>query len=395
MRIESIKLKNFKAYKDIHLRNIPSFAVFIGANGTGKSTLFDVFSFLKDCLTYDVAKALAKRGGFDEVLSRGSEEGIICIELQCRMEIANVRRLVTYVLEIGKDAGQPYVKREILRYKRQAHGAPFHFLDFVKGEGSAISNEEDFSKPDKELTREKQSLSRRNLLAISGLGQLTRFKAAASLRTLIGNWHISDFHINAARGVKDIIGDAEHLSVDGDNLQLVAKNLKDYHPEIFNQIIECMKSCVPGISQIDTEVTIDGRLLLKFGDGSFKDPFIDKYVSDGTLKMFAYLVLLHDPRPHPFLCIEEPENQLYLSLLPNLADAFRDYAERGGQVFVSTHSPDFLNSTTVDEVFWLVKNQGHTTIHRAKDDEQLCVYMAEGDQMGYLWSHGLFGEVNP
>lgn len=52
-----------------------------------------------------------------------------------------------------------------------------------------------------------------------------------------------------------------------------------------------------------------------FQDGSFKTPFLDRYVSDGTIKMFAYLVLLYDPRPHPLLCVEEPENQLYPKLM--------------------------------------------------------------------------------
>ena len=51
--------------------------------------------------------------------------------------------------------------------------------------------------------------------------------------------------------------------------------------------------------------------------------------SDGTIKMFAYLVLLYDPRPHPLLSIEELENQLYPDLLPELAEELRDYAQRG------------------------------------------------------------------
>ncbi len=396
MRIESIKLNNYKTYKNIHIKHIPSFGVFVGANGTGKSTLFDIFSFLKDCLTHDVSKALTKRGGFHEVLSRGASGESILIELQCRMLIAEESRLVTYQLEIGLNNNkQACVKREILRYKRQSHGAPFHFLDFSMGEGFAISNEEDFSKEDKDLTREYQSLSRNNLLAIKGLGQFSQFKAASSLRSLIENWHISDFHINAARGTKEITGEYEHLSISGDNLQLVAKNLRDYHPDIFQQVIERMKECVPGVNQIETEETIDGRLLLKFCDGAFSDPFIDKFVSDGTIKMFAYLVLLHDPQPHPFLCIEEPENQLYPSLLASLADEFRDYAQRGGQVFVSSHSPDFLNATTIDEVFWLEKKNGFTKVNRANENEQLVAYMKEGDKMGYLWSHGLFGKVDP
>ena len=136
-------------------------------------------------------------------------------------------------------------------------------------------------------------------------------------------------------------------------------------------------------------------MLLKFQDGAFEDPFLARYVSDGTIKMLAYLTLLYDPKPHPLLCIEEPENQLYPKLLFELAEEFRVYSERGGQVFVSTHSPDFLNATQLDEVFWLVKENGHTQIKRAKDDEQITVYMREGDQMGYLWKQGFFDGVDP
>jgi|GEM_PF-3104371 len=46
MKIESIRLKNFKAFRDVHLKDIPTFLVVVGANGSGKSTLFDVFGFL-------------------------------------------------------------------------------------------------------------------------------------------------------------------------------------------------------------------------------------------------------------------------------------------------------------------------------------------------------------
>ena len=159
--------------------------------------------------------------------------------------------------------------------------------------------------------------------------------------------------------------------------------------------IRLMKSRVPGISSIEPEATKDGRLLLKFQDGSFKDPFIDKYVSDGTIKMFAYLLLLYDPSPHPLLCVEEPETQLYPKLLWELAEEFRAYANRGGQVFVSTHSPDFLNAARLNEVFWLVKKDGYTGVRRAKEDQQIVSYMAEGDQMGYLWEQGFFEGADP
>ncbi len=395
MRIETIRLKNFKAFKDIDMRNIPSFCVVVGANGTGKSTLFDVFGVLKDCLTYNIKKALQGRGGFNEVLSRGAATPQIVIEIQFRLDIAGTERLVTYHLCIEEKDRKPVVKREILRYKRGAYGSPYHFLDFSMGNGYAILNEEEFNIEDKDLEREERVLDSPDLLAIKGLGQFSRFKAASAFRQLIENWQVSDFHINLARGAKDATGYDEHLSVTGDNLQLVARNIKDSHPDIFEKIKVAMKSRVPGISDVSTKDTEDGRLLLSFQDGAFTDPFIDRYVSDGTIKMFAYLILLYDPKPHPLLCVEEPENQLYPKLLWELAEEFRDYTQRGGQVFVSSHSPDFLNAMRLEEVFWLTKEKGYTAIKRASDDQQLSAYMAEGDQMGYLWKEGFFSGVDP
>lgn len=395
MHIESLRLKNFKSFRDASLADMPRLCVVVGANGTGKSTLFGVFGFLKDCLLFNVRQALVQRGGFREVLTRGVSpaEGIE-IEIKFRLEIAGVQRLVTYLLHLGEERGRPVVLHEVLRYKRGRYGSPFHFLDFRRGVGYAITNEEDFNRPDEELDREEQRVDP-DTLAISGLGQFERFKAANAFRRLIENWHVSDFHISAARGTKDAIGMEDHLSVTGDNLQRVARNIYENHPQVFEHIVQRMRERVPGVTEVTPKPTEDGRLLLQFRDGAFVDPFIDRYVSDGTIKMFAYLVLLHDPQPHPLLCVEEPENQLYPTLLWELAEEFRDYALRGGQVMVSTHSPDFLNALRLDEVFWLVKVGGYTRVLRARDDEQIAAYMAAGDQLGYLWKQGLFAGVDP
>jgi predicted ATPase len=396
MQIESIRLKNFKVFRDVHLRDIPLFLVVVGANGSGKSTLFDVFGFLHDCLTANVRQALDKRGRFKEVISRDSPtKATILIEIQYRMPIAGVNRLVTYSLEIADKLGVPYVKREVLRYKRGRYGSPYHFLDFSQGQGYAITNEEDFQKKDEELDRELQTLNSPDMLALKGLGQFERFKAANAFRQLIESWHVSDFHISAARGRKEAAGNSEHLSESGDNLPLVAQYLFEQHPDTFTRLLEVMTRRIPGIRAVEPRLMDDGYLTLRFQDGSFKTPFLDRYVSDGTIKMFAYLVLLYDPRPHPLLCVEEPENQLYPQLMAELAEEFRLYAQRGGQVVVSTHSPDFLNATTLEEVCWLVKENGGTRIQRAKDDPQLAAFMAEGDQMGYLWKQGFFTGADP
>lgn len=396
MKIEKIRLKNFKVFQDVTIENIPAFCVIVGANGAGKTTLFDVFGFLKDCLTYNVTRALQARGGFQEVVSRGHENESIELEIQYRLPLTGKERLVTYLVEIGLHNKRPAVVREVLRYKRGAYGSPYQFLKFAYGKGEAVTNEEDFSKTDEELNREEQDLGAVDILAIKGLGQFQKFKAANALRQMIESWHVSDFHIDAARGAKEAVGEYEHLSASGDNLQQVALNLFENHRDVYERILEAMRQRVPGVNQITTQDTVDGRLVLQFGNGIFKDPFIDRFVSDGTLKMFAYLVLLHDPSPHPFLCVEEPENQLYPRLLPELAEEFRTYSRKGGQVMVSTHSPDFLNATEVGEVFWLEKGEdGFSKVCRAADDAQVVAYMEEGDKMGYLWNQGLFGKADP
>ena len=394
MKIVSIKITNYRMFKNIHIRDIPPFCVIIGANGTGKSTLFDIFGFLRDALKNNIRQALQIRGGYREIITRGQEQEDIEIELQFRMKILDTERLVTYQIIIGQNNNRPVIKREILRYKRGEHGAPFHFLDFQRGQGYAITNEEDFSKPDKELDREEQQLESNDILAIKGLGQFQRFKAATAFRSLIENWHVSDFHISEARGSKEI-SYAEHLSPTGDNMATVAQYIYQQYPEIFQQILEKMKQRVPGISSVEAKETEDGRLILRFQDQAFKDPFIDRYVSDGTMKMFAYLILLFDPNPHPLLCVEEPENQLYPTLLKELAEEFAHYSYRGGQVFVSSHSPDFINAVPLASIFWLIKSQGITQIHRAADSEILKNLVAEGDLPGYLWNQGWFEGVEP
>lgn len=394
MQIESIEIKNFRLFRSTRLTQVPRLCVLVGANGTGKSTLFEVFSFLKDALSMNVGRAVAKRNGYRELASRGYADEPIEITLQFRLEITGHERLVTYLLKIEPDpGGKVRVAREVLRYKRGSYGAPYRFLDFSNGRGYAITNEEDFSKADEDLNREEQELDANDILAIKGLGQFERFKAASAFRTMIENWHISDFHVSDARPSQEE-GFAEHLSTKGDNLALVANYLFEHHPDRFARVLADMSKRVPGVSLVEPRQTEDGRLVLRFQDGSFKDPFIARQVSDGTIKMFAYLVLLNDPNPFPLLAIEEPENQLYPDLLGPLAEEFRAYADRGGQVFISTHSPDFLNALTLDEIFCLRKINGFTTVTRADESENLASLFEAGDLPGYLWKQGLFEGVN-
>lgn len=395
--VHSIRLKNFRAFQNVQFRDLPPFCVVVGANGSGKSTLFSVFAFLRDAMSTNVATALGRLGGsrgFKEVRTRG-QDGPIEIELKIQATLGGGRsKRITYELHIDEEDGRPVVALERLKYRRGSHGRPWMFLDFSRGEGTAVVNELDAVEDESQLEREQQSLKSKDILAVKGLTQFERFPAAVALGNLVENWHLSDFHISRARPEQEV-GYAEHLSREGDNLSLVVDFLHKRHPEVFGEILARLAARVPGIKRVESKVTEEGRVLLKFQDGAFEDPFLARYVSDGTIKMLAYLVLLHDPSPHPLLCVEEPENQLYPSLLWDLAEEFRTYSQRGGQVFVSTHSPDFLNALELTEVFWLVKREGFTEVRRASEDEQLKAFVNAGDQLGYLWKSGLLEGADP
>lgn len=394
MRIEEIAIKNFRTFRDVRLNNIPNLCVLVGANGCGKSTFFKVFSFLNDALAMNVSKAVTKHGGWKDLVSRGHEDEPIYIELKFRLPIRDKERLVTYILEFEPASnGKMQITKEILRYKRGPYGQPWHFLDFSLGKGRAIINEEDFDKEGANLSAEDQQLEASDILAVKGLGQFEKFKAASAFRQMLENWHVSDFRISEAQASQEM-GLAEHLSVKGDNLAQVAHFIYENHPDTFKKIRDAMGKRIPGVSAIDPHPTEDGRILLKFRDKEFEDPFLARNVSDGTIKMFAYLVLLYDPEPFPILAIEEPENQLYQELLPPLVEEFRDYAKRGGQVFLSTHSPELLNEVQLDNIFSLKKDNGFAHISHASDDELLNSLVKEGDLPGALWRQGLLSGLN-
>ncbi|TVP96593.1 MAG: chromosome segregation protein SMC [Planctomycetaceae bacterium] len=394
MKLEYLRLKNFRAFRDVEMKDIPRLAVLVGANGTGKSTLFQVFGFLRDAMRDNVHTALTRLGGsrgFAEVRSRDCA-GDIEIELKFRQTEDSPR--ISYELHVAEENDRPVVTREVLKYRRGSKGQPWNFLNFSRGTGVAVTNEVDEVENEQDLRREEQTLKNQDILAIKGLAQFERFPAVVALGELIENWHVSDFHISKARPEPEF-AHAEHLSTDGDNLALVIQFLFRKHRDVFDAILKKLSARIPGLAKVEAKTTEEGRVLLRFQDGSFQDPFLARHVSDGTIKMLAYLVLLHDPNPHPLLCIEEPENQLYPSLLAELAEEFRDYANRGGQVFVSTHSPDFLNATRLEDVFWLVKSAGYTAVQRAQDDPQIAACAKDGDLLGALWKEGLFPGADP
>lgn len=398
--IEGFRVQNYRALCDVTLGKLSNqqsgkplspFTVVIGKNGVGKSTLFDAFGFVADCLSTDVESAcdMKQRGGFDRLRSMGIEEPI---RFEVYYREAPNERPITYELAITLDeSGRPFVESEVLKQRRkgQKHGRPYPFLRLHHGKGTVwageeaveVEDEEDRAQTPVELTDTRQ-------LGIATLGTLKEHPRIKRFRDFLKGWYLSYFYPDAARSLPSA-GPQRHLNIHGDNIGNVVQFMEREHKSRFKSILGRIATKIPGIATIDTEVTQDKRVLLRFNDGAFGDPFFAQQMSDGTLKVFAYLLLLEDPDPPPFICIEEPENGLYHKLLEALAQEFRLHAtgrKNAPQIFVTTHQPYFVDALAPEEVWILEKGiDGYSTVRRVSEMKDVKNLVDEGLPLGGLW----------
>ena len=448
--LEGFRVRNYGVLKDVTLGRLWNYGndpltpitTVIGQNGVGKSVLLDSFGFLADSFKVDVEAACDERGGFNKIRSQGTKEPI-AFDVYYR-EHKNVQP-ITYQVIIGDDQyGRPYVIQERLmqRQKGQKTGEPFTFLRLDNGVGVAWKGDNvgyqksDFqhiksivisssSEKEKEQFKtvetkkgsklddyknrtevpkqldllsflqneefqltEKIELEDPRKLGIATLGSLREHSRISAFRRFIEGWYLSYFTPDAARSLP-LAGPQQHLNVHGDNLCNVVQYMEKNHSQRLETVLKKMADKIPGINKINTEESIDGRLLLSFNDKGFQEPFFAQQMSDGTLKLFAYLLLLEDPTPFPFLCIEEPENGLYHKLLEILVNEFREHAtglKGSPQVFITTHQPYILDALYPNEVWILSKGEdGYSNIHRASENPLIDNLVEEGLPLGGLW----------
>ena len=387
-RIEYLKVRNFRALQDVEIKELTPMTVLLGPNGSGKSTVFDVFAFLAECFESGLRRAWDRRGRAREIKTRDAE-GPVTIELKYRERPRTP--LIVYHLEVDDQAGAPTVSHEWLQWTRGSRqGRPFRFLEYRNGEGQAISGEA----PDAEDKRKQIPLKSTDLLAVNALGQFQDHPRVAALRDFIMGWHVSCLSADSTRSQPEA-GPQEHLSTSGDNLANVIQHLSERRPRRLDRIFQTLRRRVPRIERVLADAMPDGRLLLQIKDAPFSDPVLARFASDGTLKMLAYLALLYDPEPWPFIGIEKPENFLHPRLLDELAEECVAACERT-QLLVTTHSPFFLNALKPEQVRVLWRDEkGHTQARRAADLDGIPDFMEAGALLGDLWMEGYFGVGDP
>jgi predicted ATPase len=404
-RLLGLHIKNYKALHDVRIGQIdwatrsdvlPELCCFIGANGSGKSTLLDALGFLADSLREGVESACDKpqRGGFSHLRTQGRSGPI---ELILCFLAAENDRAIRYELTVDERNGVPIVARETLSQALAGDDrGRFHpFLKLDQGRGTVSPGKEP-SGPQQQKTaggRKKVKLDDLTKLGITTLGNLEEHPRIVALRSYIEDWYLSYFVPDAARD-KPPAGPQRHLDRKGSNVGNVLQYFQRRFPRQFRQILARVAKAIPGLKKITPRRSDDGRLLLQFDESGYQDPFYQASMSDGTLKMLAYAVLLADPEPRPFIGIEEPENGLYHLLVESLARELLHHATGGKtQVLVTTHSPHFVDALKPEQVWYMQKNaDGYATATKTSTFPAIEALVEEGIPLGSLWYSNHFDE---
>lgn len=394
-RLLGIHIRNYRALADVAIGQVtyakgdalPRLACFIGPNGSGKSTLLDAFGFVADCLLEGVEAACDKpaRGGFDRLRTQGNKGPI---EFELFFEEEDPARPIVYALHLDLIEGVPGVVAETLRQRRvgETRGKPYYFLKLSRGRGKVWAGEVDVGKESDRA--QKVDLADPNRLGITTLGNLAEHPRIVRLRTYIEQWYLSYFVPDAARSLP-AAGAQKWLDRTGANVGNVLQYFEREYKKEFSEILKRVAKAIPGLTKITPELSQDKRLLLRFDEAGYVDPFYQQSMSDGTLKMLAYAVLLADPMPRPFIGIEEPENGLYVRLVESLAGQLMTHAESKAnptQIMITTHSPYFVDALRPEQVWLMRKGEdGHVIALRTADLPQIRSLTQQGLPLGSLW----------
>ncbi len=394
-RLLGVRVKNFRALADFRLGQVeyakgdplPGLVCLIGPNGSGKSSVLDAFGFVADCLLEGVEAACDKpgRGGIDRLRTQGVDGPM---EFEIFFDADDPNRPIVYELFVDVVAGVPSVVKETLRQRQkgETRGKPYYFLKLDKGKGKVWAG--DAVEKAERKNAQRVELAELDKLGIASLGNLSEHPRIVALRSYIEQWYLSYFVPEAAR-VLPAAGAQRWLDRTGSNVGNVLQYYQRQYPEQFKGILARLAKAIPGLKKITPEISADKRLLLRFNEQGYADPFYQQSMSDGTLKMLAYAVLLEDPAPRPFIGIEEPENGLYVRLLERLAHQFNSRAQSedlATQILVTTHSPYFVDALKPEQV-WLVKKnlEGHAEAERASDVDTIRAMTEQGIPLGSLW----------
>jgi predicted ATPase len=394
-RLTYLRIKNYRALRDVEFRDLTPLTVLIGPNGSGKSTVLDALDFLAEAVGGNLKGAWQSRNRFAGMRTRGQESNI---EIELHFSTSSLGHFKYYV-SFSELNSQPKFHEELVH--KVSRGEVSLLIGSNSQDDDSILRNLALLVPYREVADEAKSIFihrvagqyyNDSLLFENQVDVLLDFMNG--FFETVGEYrlfHLTDDHL---KGYSDA-GPREKLSPNGDNLPNVLYYLHLKHPEELARIADKMRAWVPGLADVIPEITSDERLLLRFKDAPFEKPLPAQYMSGGTMRLAALLTLLYEPDATGLLGIEEPENELHPQLLGRLAEELIKATETR-QLLVATHSPFLLDALAPEQVWILDRGaDGYTHATRAADIPNVKELVEDGSPLGYLWSSNFFTVGNP
>ncbi|MBI4712998.1 MAG: AAA family ATPase [Planctomycetes bacterium] len=373
--LSKVTIQNYKSLRNLEIPLRP-LTVLVGPNNAGKSNLLDCFGFLQN-LVEKREGAVSARGGFHRLVYNGDIKETIAINIDgTPISIPDVDYRYTLHL-VSQDVTSFRITKETLFAKGRV--LP---LDNNTAIGSALI-------PDGRLLLEYPDKTESHQCSvyapdgkrIGGGGQNPQqsylnwwsnpeqYPVLGEFSQSVRNW---GFYKIATRTIRKPVEIIKQLRIneDGSNIAAVLHIIRSEHYEAFKEIAENLKSVVPELDELRTEIS-EGAvghtyIAIKEKSGNISIPAWN--MSAGTLQLIGLLVILLNPSPPPLICIEEPEGHLHPGLMQEFAHIIRRASEKT-QVIVSTHSPFLLNYLKPEDVLIVTKKDGATNVKEmAKTD---------------------------
>lgn len=374
-RLNSLKLEGYRPFRDLEAPFGP-LNVIVGANGSGKSSLFEFFRFLRNAVISDISpEVLSGSVGQNVFHSGGPDRFWWSVEIDTEGAVP-----IQYQGELVGPISEKRVSHELVKTKRpldEDADDPYLFMDVHEREG-IVQNAED------EPERQEIQLQRPNQLALSSMTN-PKLRTLYHLRNYVRRWcFYSAFEIdNRAVRTPTLTEPNPVLRQDASNLSAVLFNLMTEHRSAFDKLERHIRRVVPGFKNL-TVVSqgAKGEVIAQWDEGSVDEKLTLADLSDGILRLLCWMTLAVQPDPPPLICIDEPAQGIHPRALPTLAGLFEKASERT-QLLLATHSSYFLSQFDTDSIAVMRKQDGEARYTRASDADTLAGMLQEfgGDEL--------------
>jgi predicted ATPase len=339
--------------------------VIIGANASGKSSLFDFLRFVSFAASNPLPFEIDPRSVGKRLFHTNGPEQI---ELALVVRHGDTKPL-RYEVEIQGPIGAPKVTSEQLATTEPLSSdeqTPFVLLSFKNGRGVVRDPaERKLRRP--EWTMPPNELALRRALDPT-LVTLSRFQ------TFVTAWRFyTGFDVSTSAAIRRPVPSepSPTLAEDGANLSAVLFSLVSEHPDAWGELETLLRSAVPGFVSLAVKPRGGrGTVMGIWREQGLKDELTLADLSDGTLRFLCWATLCLSPNIPPLICIDEPEIGLHPRVLPVLAGVLR-LASARSQILVATHSPYFLSQFKLDEIAVMKKEDGKAVFKRPATSESL------------------------